>query len=467
MRLRDTFAIGLLVALFLLFYSLPSRAQAAELVTTHSLTVDGHPVTYIAVDTTNPRVELRPVLARGKAGAVADLAEMAGSVGAAAAVNGTFFNAYSDLTSWGTIVIDGDLQRAGNSGGAVGVTPDNRLKMARLRVQIKGSINGSEEWPNGWYAWDVNRNIDDPRAIVVFTPSFSQEMHAPVAATVTVRQGKVASVQSGPVPVPTDGFVIGFGSSALSFASKFRIGDEVNFRWEFSESGESLDWGDVRHVVQAGPVLVRNGEVALDIAADAMSEPKFYTKASWSFIGSKPDGTVLLGTVSGVTMSEMANVVHKLGLENAISLDGNASCGLWFRDRYLVRPGRKLSNCIAVVVNSDPRALVRLNGKLLPIPGYVKPPGRTMVPLRGIFEHLGARVLWYQETREATVELGNHRVTVRCRNKKAVVDGREVDSDVSAEIRCGRTYVPLRFVAEKLGADVSWDQQTRIVELKI
>lgn len=292
-------------------------------------------------------------------------------------------------------------------------------------------------------------------------------MRAPVAATVTVCQGKVVSVQSGAVSVPADGFVIGFGSSALSFASKFRIGDEVNFRWEFSESGENLDWGDVRHVVQAGPVLVRDGEVALDIAADAMSEPKFHTKASCSFIGSRPDGTVLLGTVSGVTMSEMANVVHKLGLENAIPLDGNASCGLWFKGRYLVRPGRKLSNCIAVIVNPEPRALVRLNGKLLPTPGYVKPPGRTMVLLRGVFEHLGARVSWHQKTREATVVLGDHRVTVRCGSRKAVVNGREVDLDVPAEIRRGRTYVPLRFIVENLGAEVSWDQQRRTVELKI
>lgn len=454
---RFLFATAIALATF--WFSVVAPALASDPVSFSATKVDGRPVSTVTVDLSDRRVELRPVLANGKTGQTADLEAMAKSVGAVAAVNGTFFNAYSDMTSWGTILIDGTPHRIGNSGGAVGIAADGRVKAARLRVQIEGKINGGEEWFESWYAWDVNRNIEDPQAIVVFKPSFGQAMRAPVASTVTVRQNKVVSIQSGPVSIPPDGYVIGFGPGSQHIASRFNVGDAVRAQYAFAdEKGNSLDWEDVRHVIQAGPLLVKDGRNVLDIAADKMNEPKFLTKASWSFVGVKWDGKAVIGTVSGVTMKEMAQTVQKLGLKDAISLDGNASCGLYFRGEYKVRPGRKLSNCLAVIVHPEKQVPVRVGGKLLPVPGYLRPPGTTMVPVRGVFEQLGAEVAWNQEKQEAIVSLNGREVVLHCGSHEAVVDGEVVSLPVAPEIRQGRTFVPLRFVVENLGLGPEWDQ---------
>jgi hypothetical protein len=240
--------------------------------------------------------------------------------------------------------------------------------------------------------------------------------------------------------------------------------DAVRVRYIFTdEKGTPLDWGDVRHVIQAGPLLVKDGKNALDLAADGIHEPKFFRKGSWSFVGVKWDGKAVIGTVSGVTMAGMAQTVQKLGLKDAISLDGNASCGLYFRGGYKVKPGRRLSNCLAVIVHPEKQVPVRVGGEFLPTPGYLRPPGTTMVPVRGVFERLGAAVNWDGGKREAVISFKSREVVLRCESGEALVDGKAVPLPAAPEVKGGRAFVPLRFVVENLGLKPEWDQDTHMV----
>ncbi|MGQ9498667.1 MAG: phosphodiester glycosidase family protein [Desulfotomaculales bacterium] len=451
-----------------MFTVLRTPALAVEPVNYSCSVVDGHDVYLVAGDLSDPRVEVRPVLAHGRTGRVADLAEMARSVGAVAAVNGGFFNAYTDMTPWGTLVIDDTTYRTGGSGGAVGITPDGRLKFAELRVQIKGGINGGEEWPNNWYAWDVNRNIDDPQAIVVFTPGFGQEMRTPAATTVTVRGGRVEDIRSGPAPIPPDGYVIGFGPGAGEIASRFSVGDTVQVWYEFSDaSGGLLDWSDVSHILQGGPLLLRDGRDATYLSRHAWRDPKFFARGPRGFVGADWQGRLLMGVVSGVTMDELAGVLRKMGLKDAVALDGNASAGLYYKGKYQFAPGRKLATCLAVVVRQEARAAVRVDGRLLPVAGYVVPPGTTMVPVRGVFEHLGAQVSWDAVAREAVITRGGRRIVLRQGSALAAVDGESVRLPRAAEVRGGKMFVPLRFVVENLGLKPTWQPESRTVILEM
>lgn len=444
-----------------------TAARAGSPVAVKTVQVSGCTVAMISADLSNPRLELRPVLAGGKTGCTAELAAMARSAGAVAAVNGTFFNAYSDMTPWGTIVIDGEMHRAAGDGGAVIVAPDNRVSFARLEVEIKGGINGSEEWPNNWYAWDVNRNFPDPQAIVIFTPSFGQVMREPAATTVVVRRGRVVSVQPGPVPIPQDGYVIGFGPGAGQIAERFRVGDTVQVRFIFRDRGANtlIPSRGVRHILQAGPLLVRNGANVAHLSRDAWRDPKFFLKSSRSFCGADRNGRLVLGTACGVTMDGLAEVLVKLGLSDAFALDGGASAGLYCQGRYLVRPGRKLSNCLALIVHPEPRVPIRLRGEDLQVPGFLKPPGVTMVPLRGIFECLGAEVGWNQASQEIVIALGERSIVLRCGSRSAFAAGKKVELPLPPEIRGGKTFVPLRFVVESLGLKVVWDEAAQRVDL--
>lgn len=91
---------------------------------------------------------------------------------------------------------------------------------------------------------------------------------------------------------------------------------------------------------------------------------------------------------------------------------------------------------------------------------------RTLVPLRVIFESLGAEVQWDNQTRTVTAYNEQARVTLQIGNKNAFRNSDEVEMDVPAILHNGRTLVPLRFVSEALGALVDWDESTRIVTIK-
>ncbi len=88
---------------------------------------------------------------------------------------------------------------------------------------------------------------------------------------------------------------------------------------------------------------------------------------------------------------------------------------------------------------------------------------RVLVPLRGIFEKMGATVEWNAATRTVVAARGNTLVELSIGSRIAKVNGRPVTLDVPAMIIGGRTLVPLRFISESLGAAVEWRAESRTV----
>ncbi|MBE7047459.1 MAG: hypothetical protein E7396_08645 [Ruminococcaceae bacterium] len=89
--------------------------------------------------------------------------------------------------------------------------------------------------------------------------------------------------------------------------------------------------------------------------------------------------------------------------------------------------------------------------------------GRTLVPMRGIFEALGAEVVWDDATKTVTGTKDGTKVTLQIGNQTAKVDDKEVSLDVAAKIIEGRTMVPVRFISESLGCKVDWDDVSKTV----
>jgi hypothetical protein len=96
---------------------------------------------------------------------------------------------------------------------------------------------------------------------------------------------------------------------------------------------------------------------------------------------------------------------------------------------------------------------------------------RTLVPLRGIFEKLGATVEWEPEGQGVKVDADGIAISLVIGKDIATVirdlDGEqvtdEVKLDVPARLVDNRTFVPGRFIAETLGATVLWDDVSRTV----
>ena len=90
---------------------------------------------------------------------------------------------------------------------------------------------------------------------------------------------------------------------------------------------------------------------------------------------------------------------------------------------------------------------------------------RTMVPMRKIFEELGATVTWDQNTQTATGKKGNRTVTVTIGSKTMYVNNTKYTLDTPPMVVSGRTLVPARAIAEGLGASVSWNQENAVVAI--
>lgn len=89
--------------------------------------------------------------------------------------------------------------------------------------------------------------------------------------------------------------------------------------------------------------------------------------------------------------------------------------------------------------------------------------GRVLVPLRGVFERLGAFVQWNPVNNTVLASRGATQVQLTIGSRQAFVNGRQVLLDVPAMAVRGRTLVPLRFVSEAMGARVDWDPVSRTV----
>lgn len=89
---------------------------------------------------------------------------------------------------------------------------------------------------------------------------------------------------------------------------------------------------------------------------------------------------------------------------------------------------------------------------------------RTLVPLRAIFEALGAQVEWDGENETVISAKGNN-ICVLQIGGKMFVNGVEKELDVPAKIVEDRTLVPLRAVSEAYECKVDWNGDTRTVTI--
>ncbi|MFD1175520.1 stalk domain-containing protein [Paenibacillus puldeungensis] len=91
--------------------------------------------------------------------------------------------------------------------------------------------------------------------------------------------------------------------------------------------------------------------------------------------------------------------------------------------------------------------------------------GRVMLPMRAIFEALGATVSWNGAQQTVTAQKDGTKIVLKMKNKAAMINNEGILLDVPAQSVKGRTMVPVRFVSEALGQEVNWDSRSKIVTI--
>lgn len=127
-----------------------------------------------------------------------------------------------------------------------------------------------------------------------------------------------------------------------------------------------------------------------------------------------------------------------------------------------------LTMCAIPAIAADETAAptVILDGQTL---SFDVPPmienGRTLVPLRAIFEAMGATVSWDDATKTASAVKGETTVVLPIGSLAPTINGEVYKLDVPAKIVDSRTLAPLRFVGEAFGGTVEWDGTTRTITI--
>ena len=148
--------------------------------------------------------------------------------------------------------------------------------------------------------------------------------------------------------IMNDGEVLNKGSGELRATF---IYDRNNLA-EIADGGDMpalIDAGGIDGAIQAGPRLVRNGAVELDVEGERFRDPKILVNSgARSALGITRDHRLILLTVPAATIPQLAEIMLQAGAWQAMNLDGGASSGLYYDGKYVTTPGRLLSNALIV-----------------------------------------------------------------------------------------------------------------------
>ena len=425
------------------------------------ITVDGKPLTLdvLEVDLAVPGVSLFPVIPKNGVTSRSRLSNLAADSGGVAAVNGGFFVTGND-TSFpiGHAVVEGvprvkwDVWRPSVSLGIQGlkfgffqpvlevifaggkVLPVDKLNSTpkSMETALFTSDWGNKPLPGGERLWvELEGKINGDAAIINVS-----------------RQASTLSADTILLALPPSGF------EAWAVP-----GEKISISYAYPS------WPDeVEHLLTGGPLLVEDGRPVFQARAEGF-DGSILDRNPRTAVAMHQNGKVLFVTVDGrkpelsvgVTFEEFSLLLAALGAREAIGLDGGGSTEMWINGRIannLSEGTERLLPNALVVQSGIP---VWLNERRLYFdvqPRVVN--GRTLVPLRGIFEAMGALVTWEEQSRTVTINLQDKLFKLPLDSREVMINEKEYLLDVPSQMVNYRTMVPLRFIMESLGAQVEW-----------
>ncbi|NPV90901.1 MAG: hypothetical protein HPY50_09025 [Firmicutes bacterium] len=419
-------------------------------------------VDYLLVDIKKRKIELKPVLAGKTLGYLQPLSSIAREYGAIAAINGSFYSAQVNLTPVDTTVLDQRmLVKSGREATAMIALQDRRLQFQQLNPDVILSLPDK-----GKEFKAESLNIECPQGLSIYTPEFGTNTKNDLVNLefiVKPIDGKmiITEIKNGGATIPEGGFVISMQGWEKPYRYDFAIGDQVSWRADY----HGLE--GIKDIVTNGPRLVKNGR--RDVPTDNESLGSLAGRNPRTAVGVTRSGQALLVTVdgrsqssAGMTFIELADLMVELGASDAMALDGGGSTEMIVNGGIVNTPSdgreRSINNAI-LVISQIP---VYLDGQRI---YFETPPvnrdGRLLVPMRKLFEGLGAQVEWDENTRTVSAVKGDTQIQLTIGKRTAKINGYNVSIDTEATIINGRTMVPLRFVSQSLGAKVGWDPSTQ------
>ena len=211
--------------------------------------------------------------------------------------------------------------------------------------------------------------------LMLFTPAYHAHTNTAAGGLEWVLEGKPLEVRGRPVsggktPIPRDGFVLSFGGSrAPPVLTSLQPGARVNLDTRYAPlDGRAAEWSQADEIVGGAGLLSRDGRFVDDWSAERFNPGFAESRHPRTVIGTHPDGSVWLVTVdgrqpqfsAGMTLIEVRELMRRLGLTNALNLDGGGSTTMWVKGQVVNSPSdptgpRKVSDALVVMARVSGR----------------------------------------------------------------------------------------------------------------
>ncbi len=300
----------------------------------------------------SPNIIIKPEMASGVLNSKAQISTIAKKDNALLAINASYFKPQTGVPL-GALVIDNKVL-SGPIYNRVGIGIEQQgdktsFVMDRVYMYINIDL-GSETIKAD--------NINQPRMLstytLIYTPDWGE--FSPIAPqygkNIVIEQGKIISISDNEVKIPKNGFVI---SAPSAIVDKIKNKKDIKYTIKMNETFKNS-----KHIIGAGPYLVKNGEVYVDITAQKFGA--ITGKNPRSAVGFTKDNELILVTIDGreknsvgADLFELARIMKNLGCTYAMNLDGGGSSVMYVNDKIVNNPAQKggiyISN--ALVVSSE------------------------------------------------------------------------------------------------------------------
>lgn len=287
---------------------------------------------------------LRPALARDGGIGRERTSEAARRAGAVAAINGGFFSSLGDPL--GCLMIDGELISEPLPGRTcAGISDDGGLLFDTLKLEATAATE------NGALSIDGLNRDRGAHEVILYRPVFGPTTRTNVFGLEVVVAGDVVQQVvdgRGNSAIPAGGYVLsGHGRGREALRAVFRPGDHVTLRLRLVPESSDPRWEGVRQVIGGGPRLLAEGIYAGGEGFRPLFVDKRHPRTA---IGRLADGRILLVVVGGrqpyhslgMTLPELAFTLRRLGVTDALNLDGGGSSTLVVRGVVVNLPSDEL-----------------------------------------------------------------------------------------------------------------------------
>lgn len=196
----------------------------------------------------------------------------------------------------------------------------------------------------------VKVTIQLPEGFPLQSAPFSSFLHSshPAAAIAGTYFNPVSKVPISSIVVFGEPICMGKMGTAMCLTR------DNGITFERLNPGSVKAWDNYETVLAAGPTLLRDGEIDIQPGLEKFKDRDILGSARRCAVGWRSDGfLILLASRRQVSLEELASAFKSLGCRDAMNLDGGNSVALWCKGTYYAKPGRYLTNVLALYDSPD------------------------------------------------------------------------------------------------------------------